>query len=59
MKAIDLNGKYASGQKVFALKKPEQMLVIRRYYGRIYYCNAVSGEDGEYAYFESEINAIS
>ncbi|WP_031530002.1 hypothetical protein [Dyadobacter crusticola] len=57
MKAPDQNGKYASGQKVFALKKPEQMLIIRRYYGRIYYCNAVIEEGKEYAYFESEINA--
>jgi hypothetical protein len=58
MKEPDIHGKYANGQKVFAITNPEQQLVIRRYYNRIYYCRTLEGEQKESAYFEREILPI-
>ncbi|CAG5068560.1 hypothetical protein DYBT9623_01291 [Dyadobacter sp. CECT 9623] len=49
--------RFTEGQFIFAKSNPDQKLVIRRYYKRIYYCRAAYGGEKEYPLFESEIIA--
>lgn len=56
MKAPSLDSKYIDGQRVYAKINPNQRLIIRRYYDRIYYCRSTDGTETEYAYFEKEIS---
>ena len=49
-------GKYAPGESVFSKANPGERLVVRRYVGRVYYCQFPDSPDRkEVVLFEREI----
>ncbi len=51
-----MNYKFKEGETVFAIVKPEEKLIIRRYVDRIYYCQLKEHpEQKELVYFEREL----
>jgi hypothetical protein len=58
MADINSDRKYIDGQRVYAKVNPDQKLIIRRYYHRIYYCRSTDGAETEFAYFEREISPV-
>lgn len=55
-----MENKYKEGELVYAIKDPEQKLVIRRYLDRIYYCKVQNEpEHKELVYFEREILPVT
>jgi hypothetical protein len=53
-----MENKFKEGQEVFDAVHPNQKLVIRRHYNRIYYCKVIDDPTRkELAYFERELTA--
>lgn len=51
-----MENKYKEGEIVYAMMKPTERLMIRRYIPRIYYCTSVDNPDQpETVYFEREL----
>ncbi|MFN7495184.1 MAG: hypothetical protein ACK5RG_19855 [Cyclobacteriaceae bacterium] len=51
-----MENKFKEGEEVFDAVHPNQKLIIRKYYNRIYYCKVVDDPSSkELAYFEREL----
>jgi hypothetical protein len=58
MKNNNTDNKYQEGLEVYAMNKPSEKLVIRRYVDRIYYCLIANHPDQkELAFFERELTS--
>lgn len=56
MSTTTQENKYAEGSSVYALTKPDQKLVVRRYVERVYYCTIPDQPDHkDLVYFEREL----
>jgi hypothetical protein len=52
-------GKYPIGAKVFAKAIPDELLIIRRFVAKIYYCKLADDSDAnDLVYFERELMSI-
>lgn len=55
-----MENKYKEGEVVYAIKSPEEKLIIRRYVDRIYYCKIQNNPElNEKVYFEREILPVN
>jgi hypothetical protein len=53
-----MENKFKEGEEVFALVNPSQLLIIRRYVDRIYYCTIKQNPVlKELVYFERELQS--
>ncbi|MES2555255.1 MAG: hypothetical protein V4604_03840 [Bacteroidota bacterium] len=51
-----MENKYKEGETVYAIVKPTERLIIRRYIPRIYYCTSIDNPNQpETVYFEREL----
>lgn len=55
-----MENNFNTGQIVFATANPEQILVVRRYLDRIYYCRMKDSEnEKDLVYFERELEGFN